>query len=112
MEGPLPASSTPTCRASMAAPTELIPSKLLLRDSKKGKYDVITLRSRSMGPIWPFKKKKPSKSKVSRTNYMRNVVEYEKKSGKKEGREDDKSHLKNKQFLNAMKLLSKDEDED
>mgnify|MGYP001278988633 FL=1 len=43
---------------------------------------------------------------------MRNVVEYEKKSGKKEGREDDKSHLKNKQFLNAMKLLSKDEDED
>ena len=36
-----------------------------------------------MGPIWPFKKKKSSKSKVSRTNYMRNVVEYEKKSGKK-----------------------------
>ncbi|MEL0189759.1 MAG: hypothetical protein VW878_02885 [Candidatus Poseidoniales archaeon] len=64
-----------------------------------------------MGPIWPFKKK-PSKSKVSRTNYMRNVVEYEKKSGKKEERKDDKSHLENKQFLNAMELLSKDEDED
>ena len=43
---------------------------------------------------------------------MRNVVEYEKKSGKKEEREDGESHLKNKQFLNAMKLLSKDEDED
>ena len=36
-----------------------------------------------MGPIWPFKKKKPSKSKVSRANYMRNVVEYEKKSERK-----------------------------
>ena len=64
-----------------------------------------------MGPVWPFNKKKLSKSKVSRTNYMRNVVEYEKKSGKKEEKKDDKSHLKNKQFLNAMKLLSEDEDE-
>ena len=64
-----------------------------------------------MGPVWPFNKKKPSKSKVSRTNYMRNVVEYEKKSGKKEEIKDDKSHLRNKQFLNAMKLLSEDEDE-
>ena len=42
---------------------------------------------------------------------MRNVVEYEKKSGKKEEKKDDKSHLENKRFLNAMKLLSKDEDE-
>ena len=64
-----------------------------------------------MGPIWPFKKKKPSKSKVSRTNYMRNVVEYEKKTVKKEEKKDDKRHLKNNQFLNAMKLLSKDEDD-
>ena len=64
-----------------------------------------------MGPIWPFKKKKSSKSKVSRANYMRNVVEYEKKTGKKEEKKDDKTHLKNKQFLNAIKLLSKDEGE-
>ena len=64
-----------------------------------------------MGPIWPFKKKKPSKSKVSRANYMRNVVEYKKKTGKKEEKKDDKRHLKNNQFLNAMKLLSKDEDD-
>ena len=64
-----------------------------------------------MGPIWPFKKKKSSKSKVSRTNYMRNVVEYEKKTVKKEEKKDDKRHLKNNQFLNAMKLLSKDEDD-
>ena len=64
-----------------------------------------------MGPIWPFKNKKSSKSKVSLTNYMRNVVEYEKKTGKKEEKKDDKTHLKNNQFLNAMKLLSKDEDD-
>ena len=43
---------------------------------------------------------------------MMNVVEYEKKSGKKEEKKDDKSHLKNKQFLTAMKLLSEDKDED
>ena len=64
-----------------------------------------------MGPIWPFKKKKSSKSKVSRPNYMRNMVEYEKKTGKKEEKKDDKRHPKNNQFLNAMKLLSKDEDD-
>tara|TARA_B100000686_G_scaffold165460_1_gene173107 strand:+ start:557 stop:754 length:198 start_codon:yes stop_codon:yes gene_type:complete len=65
-----------------------------------------------MGPIWPFKKKKPSKPTISRTNYMRNVVEYEKKSGKKEDKKDDQSHLENKKFLDAKKLLSKDEGED
>ncbi len=42
---------------------------------------------------------------------MRNVVEYEKKSGKKGEIKDDKRDLTNKQFLNAMKLLSEDEDE-
>ena len=60
-----------------------------------------------MGPIWPFKKKKPAKPAISRTNYMKNVVEYEKKSGKKESK-DDKSHLESKKFLDAKKLLSKD----
>ena len=49
-----------------------------------------------MGPIWPFKKKNSSKSKVSRANYMRNVVEYEKNTGKKEEeKKDDKAHIKN-----------------
>jgi hypothetical protein len=79
MEGPLPASSTPMCRAIMPTPTEPIPSKLLLSDSKKGKYDLITPHSNNMGPIWPFKGKKSSKSKVSRANYMRDVVEYKEK---------------------------------
>ena len=54
---------------------------------------------------------KSSESKVSRANYMRNVVEYEKKTGKKEEKKDDKAHLKNEKFLNAIKLLSKDEGE-
>ncbi len=63
-----------------------------------------------MGPVWPFKKKNAPISKVPRTNYMRNVVEYEKKSGKEEEKKNDKSHLENKQFLKAMKLLSEDED--
>ncbi len=64
-----------------------------------------------MTPIWPFKKKKKAKPAISRTNYMKNVVEYEKKSGKKESKNEDKSHLESKKFLDAMKLLSKDKDD-
>jgi hypothetical protein len=64
-----------------------------------------------MGPIWPFKKKKPTKPAISRTNYMTNVVEYEKKTGKKESKKEDKKHLKTKKFLDAMKLLSKDKED-
>jgi hypothetical protein len=64
-----------------------------------------------MAPIWPFKKKKKAKPAISRTNYMKNVVEYEKKSGKKESKNEDKSHLESKKFLDAMKLLSKDKDD-
>jgi|TARA_B100000902_G_C26529763_1_gene537295 hypothetical protein len=64
-----------------------------------------------MAPIWPFKKKKPAKPTISRTKYMKNVVQYEKKSGKKESKNEDKSHLENKKFLDAMKLLSKDNDD-
>ena len=64
-----------------------------------------------MGPIWPFKKKKKAKPAISRTSYMKNVVEYEKKSGKKESKNEDKSHLESKKFLDAMKLLSNDKDD-
>jgi hypothetical protein len=59
-----------------------------------------------MVPIWPFNKKKSAKPTISRTNYMTNVVEYEKKTGKKENKEGDKNHLKTQKFLDAMKLLS------
>ena len=64
-----------------------------------------------MASIWPFKKKKKAKPAISRTNYMKNVVEYEKKSGKKESKNKDKSHLESKKFLDAMKLLSSDKDD-
>ena len=64
-----------------------------------------------MGPIWPFKKKKKAKPAISRTNYMKNVVEYEKKTGKKEGKKEEKDHLESKKFLDAMKLLSSDKDD-
>jgi len=63
-----------------------------------------------VGPIWPFKKKKPAKPTISRTNYMTNVVEYEKKTGKKGDKKGDKKHLESKKFLDAMKLLSKDKE--
>ena len=64
-----------------------------------------------MAPIWPFKKKKKAKPAISRTNYMKNVVEYEKKTGKNEGKKEEKDHLESKKFLDAMKLLSKDKDD-
>ena len=64
-----------------------------------------------MAPIWPFKKKKKAKPAISRTNYMKNIVEYEKKSGKKESKNEEKGHLESKKFLDAMKLLSKDKDD-
>jgi hypothetical protein len=63
-----------------------------------------------MGPIWPFKRKKLAKPAISRTNYMKNVVEYERKTGKKESKKDEKSHLESKKFLDAKKLLSKKKD--
>ena len=42
---------------------------------------------------------------------MKNVVEYEKKSGKKDSKDDNKGHLKSKEFLDAKKLLSNDKDD-
>ena len=42
---------------------------------------------------------------------MTNVVQYEKKSGKKDSKNGDKSHLENKKFLDAKKLLSNDKDD-
>ena len=37
-----------------------------------------------MGPIWPFRKKKPDRPSISRKSYMKNVVEYERKTKKEE----------------------------
>jgi len=63
-----------------------------------------------MVPLWPFKKK-PSKSRLSRQKFVTNVVEYERKGAKDtKSRATDESHLKDRKFLDAMKLLKKKED--
>ena len=60
-----------------------------------------------MVPFWPFKKK-PPKSRISRQKFVTNVVEYERESekeAKSKTREGD--HLKDRKFLDAMKMLTK-----
>ena len=60
--------------------------------------------------MWPFKKKSV-KPRVSRQRFVTNVVEYERKGAKDaKDRATDESHLKDRKFLDAMKLLSKKED--
>ena len=61
-----------------------------------------------MTPIWPFKKKKSS-SRLKSSKFTENIVEYERKSITKDSKKgDDKSHLNNKKFLDAMKLFDED----
>ncbi|MEC7700440.1 MAG: hypothetical protein VX652_01430 [Candidatus Thermoplasmatota archaeon] len=63
-----------------------------------------------MVPVWPFKKKSV-KPRISRQRFVSNVVEYERKGAKDtKSRATDESHLKDRKFLDAMKLLSKKED--
>ena len=64
-----------------------------------------------MAPAWPFRKKKPAKPSISRTKFVKNVVEYERKSAKDSKAADEEKHLKDRKFLDAMKILSKKEDE-
>ena len=60
--------------------------------------------------MWPFKKKSV-KPRVSRQRFVTNVVEYERTGAKDaKDRATDESHLKDRKFLDAMKLLSKKED--
>jgi hypothetical protein len=69
--------------------------------------DVWLPHSRTVVPVWPFKKK-PVKSKISSQRFVTNVVEYERKGGKDaKARATNENHLKNRKFLDAMKLLSK-----
>lgn len=58
-----------------------------------------------MSPFWPFKKK-PRKSRLRKNDYTENIVEYERNtSTKKDSKKNDNSHLNNKNFLNALKIL-------
>ena len=64
-----------------------------------------------MAPAWPFRKKKPAKPSISRSKFVKNVVEYERKSGKDSKAAEEENHLKDSKFLDAMKILSKKDDE-
>ena len=60
--------------------------------------------------MWPFKKKS-AKPRVSRQRFVTNVVEYERKGDKdSKDKASDEEHLKDRKFLDAMKLLKKKED--
>ena len=62
--------------------------------------------------VWPFKKKTTQpKPSISRTKFVTNVVEYDRKSSKEKA-SDEENHLKSRKFLDAMKLLSKKENRD
>ena len=60
-----------------------------------------------MAPIWPFKKKSLENAKAS-TLEASKVVEYERPDKTDENIEKDRSHLTNKNFVDAMALLSED----
>ncbi|MDC3310660.1 hypothetical protein OAV45_04465 [Candidatus Poseidoniales archaeon] len=60
-----------------------------------------------MAPIWPFKKKSLETAKAS-TLEASKVVEYERPDKIDENIEKDRSHLTNKNFVDAMALLSED----
>lgn len=74
-----------------------------------GNTDVYDDCSTHMVPAWPFKKK-PKKPSISRTKFVSNVVEYDRKTEKEIRESKEENHLKNKKFLDAMKLLSKKDD--
>ncbi|MGYP001279171169 len=78
--------------------------------AEEGNTDFLTPYSTAMAVPWPFKKK-TSKPSVSRTKYVTNVVEYKRDKGKEKRAAEQDKHLKNKGFLDAMKVLSKKEDD-
>ncbi len=60
-----------------------------------------------MAPTWPFTKKSLGTPKVSKLEESK-VVEYERPAKVDEDIEKDRSHLTNKNFVDAMALLSED----
>ena len=61
-----------------------------------------------MAPIWPFRKKSSGSSDFPK-NKKNLVVEYEREVRGEKKEENDRSHLTNKTFIDAMALLSEDE---
>lgn len=60
-----------------------------------------------MALIWPFRKKSSGSSKFPK-NKENLVVEYEREVRGEKKEENDRSHLTNKTFIDAMALLSED----
>ena len=60
-----------------------------------------------MAPIWPFRKKSSGGSKFPK-NKENLVVEYEREVRGEKKEENDRSHLTNKTFIDAMALRSED----
>jgi hypothetical protein len=61
-----------------------------------------------MSPFWPFKKK-PRKSPLRKNDYTENIVEYERNTNsKKYSKNKENSHLTNKKFLDALKVMDKE----
>lgn len=60
-----------------------------------------------MAPIWPFRKKSSGSRKFPK-NKENLVVEYEREVRGEKKEENDRSHLTNKTFIDAMALLSED----
>jgi len=60
-----------------------------------------------MAPIWPFRKKSSGGSNFPK-NKENLVVEYEREVRSEKKEENDRSHLTNKTFIDAMALLSED----
>ena len=58
-----------------------------------------------MAPIWPFRKKSSGSKKSSKVE-DNIVVEYEREVRSEKKEENDRSHLTNKTFIDAMELLS------
>jgi predicted RNase H-like nuclease len=60
-----------------------------------------------MVPIWPFRKKIVESAKASKI-IEKKVVEYEREIRDDSVNKNDRSHLTNKNFIDAMALLSED----
>ena len=60
-----------------------------------------------MLPIWPFRKKTVESAKASKI-IEKKVVEYEREIRDDSVNKNDRSHLTNKNFIDAMALLSED----
>jgi len=63
-----------------------------------------------MSPIWPFKKKTIVSAKALKIEKNK-VVEYEREIRTDKDQKNDRSHLTNKNFIDAMALFSDEKNE-